>query len=72
MCSLILRQVEEGASTGGKCLQMCPAGADTKANTRGWPRALKLGDFRPFEDCSERRGALVPDTVPTETVSEER
>ena len=45
-------------------------GADTTANTQGAGSALQVGNLRPLEDDSERRGALGSDAVPPETANE--
>ena len=47
-------------------------GADTKANTLWGDGAPEVGDLCLCEDGSERGGALVSDTVATETVGEGR
>ena len=46
-------------------------GTDTRANTKGWFGALKLGDSRLFEHGSERGGALGSDLVPTDAAERE-
>ena len=43
------------------------AGADTKSNAQGGGGALEVGDICLLEDGNERGGALVPETVVTET-----
>jgi len=55
---------------GGGWCWVVSTGIDMKANTRA-AGALQIGDLRLLEDGGERGGALGPDVVASETVSEE-
>ena len=59
----------ETASMGAETAAEACQGALTQKRTLFGSGALEVGNHRLFEDCSKRRGALVSDVIPPETVN---